>query len=73
MNNLNVASDLIERIKELEAKEIALIGLQNVVSHYLGGFVAAYDSGNPDALPANREAMIKDVRAVLDYTINMTL
>lgn len=64
-------SDLIERIKDLEEKELQLIGLRNKVFHDLGGFIQAWDSGEPDALPANRQAMIKDVRGVFDYVLKM--
>ncbi|HCQ0858716.1 TPA: hypothetical protein OGU99_000642 [Escherichia coli] len=60
-------SDLIERIKELEEKELQLIGLQNKIYHDLGSFINAWDSGDPDALPANRQAMINDVRRVFEY------
>ena len=62
-------SDLIERIKELEEKELQLIGLRNKVYSELGGFIQAWDSGDPDALPANRQAMINDVRSVFDYVL----
>ena len=62
-------SDLIERIKELEEKELQLIGLRNKVYSELGGFIQAWDSGDPDALPANRQAMINDVRGVFDYVL----
>ena len=60
-------SDLIDRIKELEEKELQLIGLQNKIFHDLGSFINAWDSGDPDALPANRQAMINDVRRVFEY------
>ncbi|EON7636974.1 hypothetical protein ABV23_RS00585 [Escherichia coli] len=62
-------SDLIDRIKELEEKELQLIGLQNKIYHDLGSFINAWDSGDPSALPANREAMINDVRGVYDYVL----
>ncbi|AXC37053.1 hypothetical protein VWJ25_05775 [Escherichia coli O157] len=65
-------SDLIERIKELEEKELQLIGLRNKVYSELGGFIQAWDSGDPDALPANRQAMINDVRSVFDYVLKST-
>ena len=65
-------SDLIDRIKELEAKELQLIGLRNKVYSELGGFIQAWDSGDPDALPANRQAMINDVRSVFDYVLKST-
>ena len=65
-------SNLIERIKELEEKELQLIGLQNKVFHDLGGFINAWDSGDPDALPANRQAMINDVRGVFEYVLKST-
>lgn len=64
-------SDLIERIKELEEKELQLIGLQNKIYHDLGSFINAWDSGDPDALPANRQAMINDVRGVFDYVLKV--
>lgn len=62
-------SDLIERIKELEEKELQLIGLQNKIYHDLGSFINSWDSGDPDALPANRQAMINDVRGVFEYVL----
>lgn len=62
-------SDLIDRIKELEEKELQLIGLQNKIYHDLGSFINAWDSGDPDALPANRQAMINDVRGVFEYVL----
>lgn len=64
-------SDLIERIKELEEKELQLIGLQNKVFNDLGCFINSWDSGDPDALPANRDAMINDVRGVYDYVLKV--
>ena len=63
-------SDLVKRIEDLERKETELIGLQNKVLQELGRFVSGWDSGDPDQLPANREAMINEVRSVLNYVIN---
>ena len=65
-------SELIERIQELEGKETQLIGLRNKVYQELGRFISAWDSGEPDQLPASREAMINEVRAVFDYVIRTT-
>lgn len=62
-------SDLVERIKDLEAKEIELISLKNLVNDKLGRFVSAWESGDPDQLPTNRQAMINEVRDVLQYVI----
>lgn len=62
-------SDLINRIKELEEKELQLIGLRNKIYQEIGGFIHAWDSGDPDALPANREAMINDVRNLFNYVM----
>ncbi|MCU6294585.1 hypothetical protein [Escherichia coli] len=60
---------LIDRIKELEEKELQLIGLQNKIYHDLGSFINAWDSGDLGALPANRQAMINDVRGVFEYVL----
>lgn len=62
-------SDLINRIKELEEKELQLIGLHNKIYQEIGAFIHAWDSGDPDALPANREAMINDVRNLFNYVM----
>lgn len=70
--NLNTGfkmSDLIERIEELEAKEQELISLRNLVYDKLGRFVSAWESGDADQLPTNRQAMINEVRDVLQYVI----
>lgn len=64
-------SDLIERIKDLEEKELQLIGLQNKVYHDLRSFIIAWDSGDPDLLPTNRQDMINDVRGVFAYVLKM--
>lgn len=59
--------DLIARIQDLQEKEIKLTVLQNLVLSELGSFVSAWDSGDSDRLPANRQAMINEVRRVLEY------
>ena len=62
-------SDLIERITELEEKEVKLINLKNKVYEELGQFIAAWDSGDPNQLPTNHAAMINHVRRVFSFVL----
>lgn len=59
-------SDLIERIQELEEAERKYNELKLAISEHLGYFVAAWDSNDPDRLPANKKAMINPVRNILN-------
>jgi hypothetical protein len=58
-------SDIIERIKELEATERYAESLQIRILE-LEHFIVAWDSGDPDELPAKRLSQIKPVRDLVN-------
>ena len=60
-------SELIDRIRELEIKEMQL---ENVIwegIRGLGSFIKAWDSNDPDQLPSRHESKINDVRDIYNF------